>query len=51
MMIMGPPQWGQGRARADGSASSSVLISGGGIARSWRARAMLSARALLAKRP
>ncbi len=50
--IMRPPQWGHGWARAGGSVSSAVSsASGGGMASSSRARAMLRVRPPLAKRP
>jgi hypothetical protein len=56
MMIMRPPQQGQGCERIGGSlpsvaAASASLASGSGTVSSWRARAMLSAQEDLANSP
>src|ERR1700674_599351 len=56
MMIMRPPQHGHGLASVFGSSSALVVSSSGwhgrgGMARSSRARAMLSLREPLAKKP
>jgi len=56
MMIMRPPQHGHGRESGLGSLASAQLVSpasgcAAGTLSSRRARAMLSARALLANRP
>ena len=50
MMIMRPPQHGQGGRESDGS-SGSDGSNGGGAASSSRARSMLAFRVLLASRP